>query len=62
MRSVAIAGIGGIRFGKYGDRSLRVLGEEACIKAIRDAGMKPRDIQAAYVGNLAQWEIGRAHV
>ncbi len=59
MRAVAIAGIGGIRFGKYGDRSLRVLGEEACIKAIRDAGMKPRDIQAAYVGNLAQWEWGQ---
>jgi acetyl-CoA acetyltransferase len=56
---VAIAGIGGIRFGKYGDRSLRVLGEEACIKAIRDAGMKPRDIQIAYVGNLAQWEWGQ---
>lgn len=59
MRSVAIAGIGGIRFGKYGDRSLRVLGEEACIKAIRDAGMTPRDIQVAYVGNLAQWEWGQ---
>ncbi len=59
MRAVAIAGIGGIRFGKYGDRSLRVLGEEACIKAIRDAGMKPRDIQLAYVGNLAQWEWGQ---
>jgi acetyl-CoA acetyltransferase len=56
---VAIAGIGGIRFGKYGDRSLRVLGEEACIKAIRDSGMKPRDIQVAYVGNLAQWEWGQ---
>ena len=59
MRAVAIAGIGGIRFGKYADRSLRVLGEEACIKAIRDAGMKPRDIQVAYVGNLAQWEWGQ---
>jgi acetyl-CoA acetyltransferase len=59
VRAVAIAGIGGIRFGKFGDRSLRVLGEEACIKAIRDAGMKPRDIQVAYVGNLAQWEWGQ---
>ncbi len=59
MRAVAIAGIGGIRFGKYGDRSLRVLGEEVCIKAIRDAGMKPRDIQLAYAGNLAQWEWGQ---
>ena len=59
MRSVAIAGIGGMRFGRYGDRSLRVLGEEACIKAIRDAGMTPRDIQLAYAGNLAQWEWGQ---
>ena len=59
MRAVSIAGVGGIRFGKYGDRSLRVLGEEACIKAIRDAGMTPRDIQVAYVGNLAQWEWGQ---
>jgi len=59
VRAVSIAGVGGIRFGKYGDRSLRVLGEEACIKAIRDAGMTPRDIQVAYVGNLAQWEWGQ---
>jgi len=59
VRAVAIAGIGGMRFGTYGDRSLRVLGEEACIKAIRDAGMTPRDIQQAYVGNLAQWEWGQ---
>ena len=59
MRAVAIAGIGGMRFGKYVDRSLRALGEEVCIKAIRDAGMTPRDIQVAYVGNLAQWEWGQ---
>jgi acetyl-CoA acetyltransferase len=59
MRDVAIVGIGGIRFGKYGDRPIRVLGEEACIKAIRDANMKPRDIQLAYAGNLAQWEWGQ---
>jgi len=59
MREVAIVGIGGTRFGKYGDRSIRVIGEESCIQAIRDAGMKPRDIQQAYVGNLAQWEWGQ---
>jgi len=59
VRAVAIAGIGGMRFGKYADRSLRALGEEVCIKAIRDAGMTPRDIQVAYVGNLAQWEWGQ---
>jgi acetyl-CoA acetyltransferase len=59
VREVSIVGIGGIRFGKYSDRSIRVLGEEACIKAIRDAGMRPGDIQLAYVGNLAQWEWGQ---
>ncbi|MBI5904063.1 MAG: thiolase domain-containing protein [Deltaproteobacteria bacterium] len=59
MRDVAIVGIGGTRFGNYGDRSIRALGEEACIKAIRDAGMKPRDIQLAYAGNFAQWEWGQ---
>lgn len=59
MRDVAIVGVGGMRFGKYPDRSIRALGEEACIKAIRDAGMKPRDIQVAYAGNLAQWTWGQ---
>ncbi len=59
MRSVAIVGIGGMRFGRHADRSIRSLGEEACLKAIRDAGMKPRDIQLAYAGNLAQWEWGQ---
>ncbi len=59
MREVAIVGVGGMRFGKYADRSIRALGEEACINAIRDAGMKPRDIQLAYAGNLAQWEWGQ---
>jgi acetyl-CoA acetyltransferase len=59
MREVAIVGIGGTRFGKFSDRSIRVLGEEACIKAVRDAGMKPRDIQLAYAGNFAQWEWGQ---
>ena len=59
MREVAIVGIGGTRFGKYPDVSIRALGEEACLDALRDAGMKPREIQLAYAGNLAQWEWGQ---
>src|SRR5574341_105964 len=59
MRPVAIVGIGGTRFGRYTDISIRRLGEDACLKAIRDAGVKPRDIQLAYVGNFAQWEWGQ---
>lgn len=59
MRPVAIVGIGGTRFGKYTDTSIRRLGEDACLKAIRDAGVRPREIQLAYVGNFAQWEWGQ---
>ncbi|MBU2550778.1 MAG: thiolase family protein [Proteobacteria bacterium] len=59
MREVAIIGIGGTRFGKYLDRSLTDIAQEACIKAIRDAGIRPRDIELAYAGNLAQWEWGQ---
>ncbi|MEW6262072.1 MAG: thiolase family protein [Thermodesulfobacteriota bacterium] len=59
MREVAIIGLGGVKFGKYPDRSLTDLGQEACIKAIRDSGVKPKEIQLAYVGNLAQWEWGQ---
>jgi acetyl-CoA acetyltransferase len=59
MRDVAIVGIGGTRFGKFPDVSIRVLGEEACLAALRDAGMKPREVQLAYAGNLAQWEWGQ---
>lgn len=59
MREVAIIGIGGTKFGKYSDRSIRDLGVEACLKAIRDADIKPKDIQIAYAGNFAQWEWGQ---
>lgn len=59
MNRVAIIGIGGTKFGKYPERSIREIGEEACLKAIRDAKIKPRDIQLAYAGNLAQWEWGQ---
>jgi acetyl-CoA C-acetyltransferase len=59
MRGVAIIGIGGTKFGKHTDRSIRDLALEACLKAIRDANIKPRDIQMAYAGNTVQWEWGQ---
>lgn len=58
MREVAVIGVGGTRFGRD-TRSLRDIGIEACLKAIRDANIRPRDIQCAYAGNLAQWEFGQ---
>jgi len=59
MRDVAVIGIGGTRFGKYPEKSITDFGVEACLKAIRDANVKPKDIQLAYAGNLAQWQWGQ---
>ena len=59
MRDVAVIGIGGTQFGSFPDRSLLDLGMEACIKAVKNAGIKPSDIETAYAGNLAQWEWGQ---
>jgi len=59
MRNVAIVGIGGTKFGKYTHMSIREIGEEACLKAIRDANIHPKDIQLAYAGNAIQWEWGQ---
>ncbi len=59
MRQVAIIGIGGTRFGKYPNVSITDLGVEACIAAIKDANVRPKDIQLAYAGNLAQWQWGQ---
>jgi len=59
MRDVAVVGIGGTNFGSFPERSLLDLGIEACLKAINDANVKPKDIQLAYAGNLAQWQWGQ---
>ncbi len=39
------------RFGKYVDRGLRDLAEEAVRNAVEDTGLEVHEIQAAYVGN-----------
>lgn len=59
-------------FGRHPERSLRDLGREACVSALRDAGVHPRAIEAVYCGNAlgsvlqgesgigqnVAWEIG----
>jgi acetyl-CoA acetyltransferase len=71
MREVFITGVGMTIFGKH-DRSLRSLGYEACLNALKDAGAKPSEIEAGYCGNAlaaalqgetgvgqnAFWEVG----
>jgi acetyl-CoA acetyltransferase len=51
VREVYIIGIGMTQFGKHPDRSLRSLGFEACLNALRDAGVRPKEIEAGYCGN-----------
>ena len=72
MRDVYIIGAGMTQFGKHPGRSLRDLGREACINAIKDAEIAPKDIEAGYCGNAlapalqgetgvgqnAFWEVG----
>ena len=51
MRDVAVIGVGMTQFGKHTDRTIRELGEEALWAALTDAGVAPKDVQVAYVGN-----------
>ena len=51
MRDVYIIGAGMTQFGKHLERSLRDLGREACLLAIQDAGVTPKEVEAGYCGN-----------
>lgn len=51
MRDVCVIGVGAHAAGQFPDRTLKDLGREAVWHALRDAGVGPRDVQVAYVGN-----------
>ena len=51
MQKVRVVGAGMTRFGKYLDRGLRDLAEEAVRNVVEDAGLNSKEINAAYVGN-----------
>lgn len=51
MTRAVVAGVGMTRFGKWMDTGLKALGREALLEALKDAGVEPADLQAAYVGN-----------
>jgi acetyl-CoA acetyltransferase len=53
MRDVWIRGVSMTRFGKHLERTGRELAEEAVQSALRDAGIEPHNVQAAFVGNAA---------
>jgi acetyl-CoA acetyltransferase len=52
MRAVAVIGVGMTKIGKFPDRMLSSMGREAVLGAIKDAGVPPKEIQAAYSGTL----------
>ena len=51
MREVSIIGAGMVKFGKYIDTSMKVLGRDAVQNAMGSAGVELPGIQAAVVGN-----------
>ncbi|MBT9497042.1 MAG: thiolase family protein [Zoogloea sp.] len=48
-----VAGVGMTTFGRHLDRNLKSLAGEAILQALKDAGLSPSDVQAAYMGNAA---------
>ncbi|MGH7896541.1 MAG: thiolase family protein [Candidatus Binatia bacterium] len=48
---IVVAGIGMTRFGKFLERGVRSLAEEAVQEAVKDAGLDAQDIQTAYFAN-----------
>ncbi|MEM3977231.1 MAG: thiolase domain-containing protein, partial [Thermoplasmata archaeon] len=53
MREVVIVGVGQTKFGEHWDKSLRDLAVEAGLKAMEDAGIYSKDIEAIYGGNMS---------
>lgn len=51
MRDVYIIGVGMTPFGKYLERSLKSLSEEAIVNAIKDSGISKEEIEAAWFSN-----------
>src|SRR5215510_375598 len=52
MEKVAILGVGMIRFGLYPDTHHTIMGRDAGLAALDDAGVTMKDIDAVYVGHL----------
>ena len=63
MRDVAVIGVGLTKFGELWDKSFRQLITEAGSKAILDAGIEGKEIDAMYIGSMSSGRfIGQEHV
>ncbi|MCJ7748796.1 MAG: hypothetical protein MUP27_13755 [Desulfobacterales bacterium] len=52
MRDVAVIGVGMTKFGRFPETSFEDLGREAITNAIKDADIKPKEIEFGYCGNV----------
>ena len=52
MREVAIIGAGMIKFGKFPQYAAAKMGGDAGLMALEQAGIKPTQIQATFLGNI----------
>ncbi len=63
MREVAIIGVGLTKFGELWDKSFRDLIAEAGSKAILDAKIEGKDIDAMYIGSMSSGRfVGQEHI
>ena len=54
MRNVVVIGVGMTKFGKFPEIPVEQLGREAAWGSLKDAGLSPKHIQVAYLGNLTE--------
>jgi acetyl-CoA C-acetyltransferase len=57
---VAIIGMGCTNFGEHWDKDVKDLIVEACYEAFEDAGVEPKDIQAAWWSTMQSGDLGRS--
>lgn len=59
MINVSIVGAGHTKFGRHDDYDLRELFALAAHEAIEEAGISPKDVEAAFIGNLSADQFNR---
>jgi len=63
LKKVSIIGIGETKMGRFPDRTLTQMIQEAGNKAIQDAGIDKSEIQSVYVGNFnSSYLCGQSHL
>ncbi len=62
-KRVVVLGVGLTKFGEHWNRGFRELAIEAGVKAIEDAGIAGKDLDAMYIGNMSGGRfIGQEHL